>query len=108
MFTSFSFDKQSKQYQFLLHLLSVEEGRYVALGISKDGSMGDDLVIYCDTTTGNHVKTGWNKGKEPTSPGIKFSTSFDPNLKPTSQIDGVSETTKNRKYIFPKCLAHFA
>ena len=51
------------QFQFKLHIKSVDSGRYVAVGFSNDPKMGDDLVIFCSTEDGASPQLSWNEGK---------------------------------------------
>ena len=52
MMVSYSFINDAKQFKFDLHLKSVDSNKYVALGLSKDEKMGEDLVFFCRSDTG--------------------------------------------------------
>merc|ERR1711953_1223031 len=55
--------QDSNQFQFKLHIKSVDSGHYVAVGFSNDPKMGDDLVIFCSTEDGASPQLSWNEGK---------------------------------------------
>jgi len=60
---TYQYLQDSNQFQFKLHIKSVDSGRYVAVGFSNDPKMGDDLVIFCSTEDGASPQLSWNKGK---------------------------------------------
>ena len=60
---TYQYLEDSKQFQFKLHVKSVDSGRYVAVGFSNDNKMGDDLVIFCSTEDGVSPQLSWNEGK---------------------------------------------
>merc|ERR1712018_533334 len=60
---TYQYLQDSNQFQFKLHIKSVNSGRYVAVGFSNDPKMGDDLVIFCSTEDGASPQLSWNEGK---------------------------------------------
>merc|ERR1711983_729630 len=60
---TYQYLQDSNQFQFKLHIKSVDSGHYVAVGFSNDPKMGDDLVIFCSTEDGASPQLSWNKGK---------------------------------------------
>merc|ERR1712223_961821 len=60
---TYQYLQDSNQFQFKLHIKSVDSGRYVAVGFSNDPKMGDVLVIFCSTEDGASPQLSWNKGK---------------------------------------------
>ena len=60
---TYQYLQDSNQFQFKLHIKSVDSGHYVAVGFSNDPKMGDDLVIFCSTEDGASPQLSWNEGK---------------------------------------------
>merc|ERR1711983_415990 len=60
---TYQYLQDSNQFQFKLHIKSVDSGRYVAVGFSNDPKMGDDLVIFCSTEDCASPQLSWNEGK---------------------------------------------
>ena len=89
MLVSYAFDDTTKQFKFTLHLKSVESDKYVAMGLSDDISMGEELVFFCQSNTNSAVGVRWNNGKSP-SKDVKIEDVGIIATETTKQIDGVS------------------
>ncbi len=50
------------KFSMALHGRGFAPGQYMALGLSRDGAMGDDLTLACLPGEGR-VVAGWNDGK---------------------------------------------
>ena len=88
---TYQYLEDSNQFQFKLHVKSVDSGRYVAVGFSNDAKMGDDLVIFCSTEDGASPQLSWNEGKN-NKPGVQ---GLDLLQKiSVAAVDGVSSTDK--------------
>ena len=94
MMVSYAFDDTTKQIKFTLHLKSVENDQYVAMGLSDDSSMGEELVFFCQTKINSAVGVRWNNGKSP-SKDVKIEDIGIIGTETTRQIDGVSTRGKS-------------
>ena len=88
MMVTYSLDSNAKQYKFTLHSTEVDAGNYIALGLSQDAAMGEDLVVFCSTEVGSPIEFSWNDGKSNVKAGLEGVTAV--NSEATKQIDGVS------------------
>ena len=61
--TSYQFSSDSKSFTITLSGTGLVSGDYMALGLSTDASMGEDLVFYCSPSI-NNVLVSWNQGKD--------------------------------------------
>ena len=61
MMTSYKYSPEKKAFEVTLIGNEIESGMYVAVGLSSDASMGEDLVFYCGNGF-NVVKVSWNEG----------------------------------------------
>ena len=70
--------------------LTIFKQRFIS-GLSKDGTMGEDLVFFCASDVGSTIKAKWNQGKflptdDVTIDGINI---VKDKKVPTKQVDGV-------------------
>ena len=86
--SSYQYDPSTKQYNFQLHLKTpVDSSQYMALALSKDDKMGEDLVISCQTLPGREPQISYNRGRS----NVEAET--ESNLiktVATNEVDGVS------------------
>ena len=71
--------------------LTIFKQRFIS-GLSKDGTMGEDLVFFCASDVGSTIKAKWNQGKflptdDVTIDGINI---VQAKTAVTKQVDGVN------------------
>lgn len=74
----------SKQFKIRLHADNINANNYVAMGISQDGKMGEDLVLFCKNG-GTTMGSRWNSGKN-NRDGLTGVTFTDTDIKTVNQV----------------------
>ena len=82
---SYVYDTNAKEFNFKLHLKTSDSNQYMAMGLSNDGSMGDDLVVSCHAQAGTDPKVSFNNGKS----NVQGKSDDLLNVAATKEVDGV-------------------
>jgi len=94
MMTTYAHDKTAKQFKFELNIKAIDADQYVAMGLSKDDKMGEDLVFFCVAKTGKPLGAKWNSGKSP-GDDVKIADINIVETEETKEIDGSARVSSH-------------